>query len=124
MLNTSTAFDYDGAERARLHMFGRWMIEQINALPAAERLKLARSFTGGSYARLMDTVLVLVQPGPRLVLFEDRAFTLHALILHLLRRTGERFEGAIASNAKPFLDDVVAFVAGARSEILPRASVA
>ncbi len=124
MLNSATAFDYDGAERARLHMFGHWMIEQINALPAVERLKLARSFTGGSYARLMDIVLVLVQPGPRLVLFEDRAFTLHAVILHLLRRAGEGFDGAIGLNAKPFLDDVGAFVTGLRSENRQQASVA
>lgn len=124
MLNTSTAFDYNGAERARLYMFGRWMIEQINAMPTSERLKLARSFTGGSYARLMDVILVLVQPGQRLVLFEDRAFTLHAIILHLLRRAGEGFEGAVSLNAKPFLDDVGAFVDSVRTEGLLQASVA
>lgn len=114
MLKSAVAFDYEGTDRAQLLQFGRWLLAALEEMPLPEKRRLAEMFAHGSYMELITMAQKFVQPGPRLVIFEDVAFRLHALVLHVVARRKERWDSPVGQKAAPFLNDVGKFMADVR----------
>lgn len=116
MLKPATAFDYSGKDRVRLAAIGHWMLKRIAQMDTPKLHLLGERFGRGSYLSVTDTIKPLIQPGERLVLFEDKAMRLSGIVLWLLKDAGEELGGLVGINAKPLLDDVERFKDNARRE--------
>lgn len=115
MLKSAVAFDYEESDRAQLLQFGRWLLETLEEMPLPEKRQLALMFARGSYMELMLMAQKFKEPGPRLVIFEDVALRLHALVIHVLSRRKQSWDSPIAQKAMPFLNDVGKYMAEARA---------
>lgn len=117
MIKPAVAFDYEGKDRALLLQHGHWLVQQLGEMGLPEARKLAVRFSQGSYMELIGLARRLTQPGLRLVLFEDVAFRLHALVVYMLERTGQDFDSPPGRNAAPLLNDVAQFMSRAQREV-------
>lgn len=106
MLKTATAFDYSGEDRQKLRALGEWMLGEFDKLKRPHLYTLARVFGRGAYFEVARLVRTLVEPGERLVYFEDDAFRLRNLIKWFLDAANEPEDGAIGQLASVLFTDV------------------
>ena len=116
MLTHATAFDYSGEDRAKLFRLGDWVDACLSKRSCEDLQELATSFTGNRYEDLMGLARLLKFPGPRLVIYEDKAMQLGFLVMRLLQDEKESYAGHIGRLASPILDDMQSFVEIAKKQ--------
>lgn len=110
MLTNATAFDYSGQDRAKLSQLGDWVNKCLEKRSCKELQELATSFTSNRYEELMAMARLLKSPGPRLVVYEDRALRLGFLVMRLLQDEKESRAGQIGLLASPLIEDIQHFI--------------
>jgi hypothetical protein len=116
MRTQATAFDYQGYDRAQLFRFGQWLNDVLSRRSIAELRDLAVATTHGRYEDLIGLVRLLRQPGPRLVLFEDKALPLSNVIRRVIYEERRSLGDEIGQLAAPLLRDIDGYIQDAMIE--------
>jgi len=116
VLDTSTCFSFVGPEREGLRKLGHWAYQQVAEMNASQQLLLARSHGRGSYTKILELISRLTDRGERLVIFENEAFRLVGILIHVLNLTHTSSDSDISKLALPFFRDIGEFYTRARME--------